>query len=124
MDGLSVAEIKEQAKEQVQRRTRGVRALSLIHSAKGQICLAQAREGSGDLKGAFSAFTKAASLTQVFMESAEFKAENAPSKRGVLWKEFTDFQQVSGTPCSRRSSFIFLMPLSERAATLSSACMP
>jgi ubiquitin carboxyl-terminal hydrolase 8 len=94
---MSVAEIKEQAIQQVHRGSRGVSAMSLIRSAKGQISLAQSREGAGDLKAALSAFTKAASLTQVFMESAEFKAENIPGKRGVLWKEFTDFQQVSGT---------------------------
>jgi len=91
---MSVAEIKEQAKQQVQRGSRGVSALSLIRSAKGQISLAQSREGASDLKGALSAFTKAASLTQVFMDSAEFKAENVPGKRGLLWKEFSDFQQV------------------------------
>lgn len=124
MDGMSVAEIKEQAKQQVQRGIRGVTALSLIHSAKGQVSLAQSREGAGDLKGALSAFTKAASLTRVFMDSAEFKAENAPSKRGVLWREFTDFQQVSGTSRPRRRSSIFLMPFSERAATLRSARTP
>jgi ubiquitin carboxyl-terminal hydrolase 8 len=91
---MSVAEIKEQAKQQAQRGSRGVSALSLIRSAKGQISLAQSREGAGDLKGALSHFTKAASLTQVFMDSAEFKAENLPGKRGVLWREFSDFHQV------------------------------
>jgi len=94
---MSVADIKEQAKQQAQRASRSVSALSLIHSAKGQVSLAQSREGAGDLKGALSAFTKAASLTRVFMDSAEFKAENAQGKRGLLWKEFADFQQVSGT---------------------------
>jgi ubiquitin carboxyl-terminal hydrolase 8 len=93
-EDMSVTEIKEQAKQQVQRGSRGASALSLIRSAKGQISLAQSREGAGDLKGALSAFTKAASLTQVFMDSAEFKAENVSGKRGSLWKEFSDFQQV------------------------------
>lgn len=98
---MSVAEIKEQAIQQAQRASRAVAALSLIHSAKGQISLAQSREGAGDLKGALSALTKAASLTRVFMDSAEFKAENVQGKRGLLWKEFADFQQVSGTLYSR-----------------------
>ena len=123
MDGLSVTEIKEQAKQQVQRGTRGASALTLIHSAKGQVSLAQSREGAGDLKGALSAFTKAASLTRVFMDSAEFKAENIPGKRGVLWREFSDFQQVSGTRSSRLPSII-LMPFSERAVTSRSARTP
>ena len=93
-EDMSVAEIKEQAKQQAQRGSRGSSALSLIRSAKGQISLAHAREGAGNLKGALSALTKAASLAQVFMDSTEFKAENVPGKRGVLWREFSDLQQV------------------------------
>ncbi|KAH9983664.1 hypothetical protein BJV77DRAFT_1062378 [Russula vinacea] len=103
---MSVAEIKEQAKQQAQRGSRGVSALSLIRSAKGQISLAQSRESTGDLKGALSAFTKAASLTQVFMDSAEFKAESVPGKRGVLWKEFSDFQQGEGSDLTQRAHAI------------------
>ena len=91
-------EIKERAIQQAQRASRGVSAISLIRSAKGQISLAQSCENDGDFKGALSAFTKAASLTQVFMDTEEFKAENVPGKRGVLWKELADFQQVSDTP--------------------------
>ncbi|KAH9958814.1 hypothetical protein BC827DRAFT_540115 [Russula dissimulans] len=102
-EDMSVAEIKEQAKQQAQRGSRGVSAVSLIRSAKGQISLAQTREGAGDLKGALSAFTKAASLTQVFIDSAEFKAENVPGKRGLLWKEFTDFQQREGNDLTQRA---------------------
>jgi ubiquitin carboxyl-terminal hydrolase 8 len=94
---MSVVEIKERAIQQAQRASRGHSAISLIRSAKGQISLAQSCENTGDLKGALSAFTKAASLTQVFMDSEEFKAENVPGNRGVLWKELTDFQQVRGT---------------------------
>jgi len=114
---MSIAEIKEQAKQQVQRGSRGASAHSLIRSAKGQISLALSREGAGDLKGALSAFTKAASLTQVFMDSAEFKAESVPGKRGLLWREFTDFQQVSGTSLTPS---VFLMLFSVREATLRS----
>ena len=97
-EDMSVVEIKERAIQQAQRASRGSSAISLIRSAKGQISLAQSCESTGDLKGALSAFTKAASLTQVFMDTADFKAENVPGKRGVLWKEFTDFQQVSCSP--------------------------
>jgi ubiquitin carboxyl-terminal hydrolase 8 len=94
---MSVVEIKERAIQQAQRASRGASAISLIRSAKGQISLAQSCETGGDLKGALSALTKAASLTQVFINTEEFKAENVPGKRGVLWKELTDFQQVRGT---------------------------
>jgi ubiquitin carboxyl-terminal hydrolase 8 len=69
-------------------------ALSLICAAKIHNSRAQAREGAGDLKGALNAITTAATLTQIFTDSAEFMAENVPGKRGLLWKEFSDFQQV------------------------------
>ncbi|KAI9430182.1 hypothetical protein H4582DRAFT_2113921 [Lactarius indigo] len=78
---MSVSEIKERAIQQAQRASRGSSAISLIRSAKGQISLAQSCESAGDLKGALSAFTKAASLTQVFMDTADFKAESVPGKR-------------------------------------------
>ena len=99
-EDMSVAEIKERAIQQAQRASRGSSAISLIRSAKGQISLAQSCESAGDFKGALSAFTKAASLTQVFMDTADFKAESGLGKRGVLWKEFTEFQQVSRSPLS------------------------
>ncbi|KAI0924296.1 hypothetical protein AcW2_005215 [Taiwanofungus camphoratus] len=91
----TVAEIKEVAKEQAQK-VRGASAISLLKTARGQIMLAQAREGEGDLKGALSALTKAASLAQMFMDSSEFKQESQPGKKGVLVKDFLDFQQHEG----------------------------
>jgi ubiquitin carboxyl-terminal hydrolase 8 len=118
---MSVAEMKKQAKQQVQRGSRGVSPLSLIRSAKGQITLARSREGAGDLKGALSAFTKAICLIQVFMDSPDFKAENVPGKRGVLWKEFSDLQQVWHPLLSPS---IFLMLFSGRVVTLHSAHTP
>jgi ubiquitin carboxyl-terminal hydrolase 8 len=103
---MSVAEIKERAIQQAQRASRGSSAISLIRSAKGQISLAQSCESAGDLKGALSAFTKAASLTQVFMDTADFKAESVQGKRGVLWKEFTEFQQHGGGDLTQRAHAI------------------
>jgi hypothetical protein len=124
-EDMSVAEIKERAIQQAQRASRGSSAISLIRSAKGQISLAQSCESAGDLKGALSAFTKAASLTQVFMDTADFKAESVQGKRGVLWKEFTEFQQVSCSPPPPSPACIFIIALfSMRAATLRSAHMP
>jgi hypothetical protein len=64
-----VVEIKERAIQQAQRASRGASAISLIRSAKGQIWLARACENAGDLKGAPIAFTKAASLSQVFTDA-------------------------------------------------------
>jgi ubiquitin carboxyl-terminal hydrolase 8 len=118
---MSVAEIKEQAIQQVQRASRGSSAISLIRSAKVQIILAQSCERAGDLKGAFSAFTKAEYLTQACTDTADFTAESV-TKRSVLWREFTEFQHVS---CSPLSPCIFIiMFFRVRAATLSSAHMP
>ena len=91
-EDISVAEIKERAIQEV--------AISLIRSAKDQISLAQSFESAGDFKFALSAFTKALCLTQAFMDTADFKAESVLGKRGVLWKEFTEFQQVSRSPLS------------------------
>lgn len=119
-EDMSVAEIKNRAIQQVQR-SRGASAISLIRSAKGQFSLAQTREGAGDLKSAFGAFTKAACLIQIFMDSAEFKAESVPGKQGVLWREFTDFRQVCGTLFMHSS--ISLMLFRMRAVTLRSAHM-
>ncbi|KAI0259432.1 hypothetical protein BC834DRAFT_833549 [Gloeopeniophorella convolvens] len=103
---MSVAEIKERAIQQAQRASRGASALSIIRSAKGQLSLAESHESRGELKEALSAFTKAASLTQGFMDSTEFKAESLPNKRGVLWKEFTDFQQGEGSNLAQRAHAI------------------
>ena len=93
-EDISVAEIREKAIQQAQKVSKGASAVSLIKSARGQVSLAHACEDAGDLKGALSAFTKAASLAKTVMDSAEFKAENVPGKKGIIWKEFTDFQQV------------------------------
>ncbi|KAH9059441.1 hypothetical protein EDB83DRAFT_2552313 [Lactarius deliciosus] len=89
---MSVSEIKERAIQQAQRASRGSSAISLIRSAKGQISLAQSCESAGDLKGALSAFTRA--------------AESVPGKRGVLWKEFTEFQQREGSDFMQRAHAI------------------
>lgn len=93
-DELSVAEIKEQARGHAQKVTRGASALSLIKGARSQIMLAQNCENSGDLKGAYSAYIKAVSLIQSFMDNAEFKAESQPGKRGPLSREWHDYMQV------------------------------
>ncbi|KAI0628038.1 cysteine proteinase [Trametes polyzona] len=91
----TVAEIKESAKETAHQ-ARGASASSLLKSARSQIQLAQARENEGDLKGALSALTKAASLVQMLMDTPEFRADSYAGKKGALFKEFMDFQQTDG----------------------------
>lgn len=88
----SITDIKEAAKRQANDAVRGASAISLLGAARKQAVEAQALEGEGDLRGSLSAFTKAASLMSMFMISAELKQEGL---KGVLAKEFMDFQQVS-----------------------------
>lgn len=92
---MSVSDIKEKAKENAHKIARGASALSLIRTARTQTLTAQECELSGDLKGALSAFIKAGTLAQMFMDTAEFKVESGHGKKGVLYKEFQDFTQVS-----------------------------
>jgi hypothetical protein len=93
-DDMTVAQIKDKAKLQAQKVTRSASALSLIGVARTQILQARTSENQGDLKSAYSSYIKAVSLLQTFMDSAEFKAETQPGKRGALFKEHHDFQQV------------------------------
>jgi hypothetical protein len=92
-DDMTVAEIKSKAKEAVQKVTRGVSAISLINSARQQLRDAKQSEDVGDLKGALSQLHKAAALSMLFMDSAEVKSEDR-GKRGVLLKEFSDYEKV------------------------------
>ncbi|TBU43823.1 cysteine proteinase [Dichomitus squalens] len=91
----TIAEIKAGAKEMTQG-VRGASAARLLASARSQMRLAATQEIEGDLKGALSAYTKAASLIQIFMDTPEFKAESQPGRKGMLYKDFLDFQQTDG----------------------------
>jgi ubiquitin carboxyl-terminal hydrolase 8 len=101
-DDMTVAQIKDQAKRQAQSVSRNASAMSLIGAARTQILTARTCEGNADLKGAYSAYIKAACLIQSFMDSTELKTEKQPGKRGVLFKEYQDFHNVR---CSRCYSF-------------------
>lgn len=94
INDLTVAEIKEKAKEDVRRAAKGVSAITLIKSARTQSQLARIYENQGDLKTALGAFLKAGMLTHLFMQSAEVTAESKPGRHGVLYKEFVDFEKV------------------------------
>jgi hypothetical protein len=93
-DDMTVAQIKEKAKLQAQKVTRNASALSLIGVARSQIAQARTSESQGDLKGAYSSYIKVVSLLQTFMDSPDFKAELPSGKRGVLYKEYQEFQAV------------------------------
>ncbi|KAI0058855.1 cysteine proteinase [Artomyces pyxidatus] len=100
---MSIPEIKEKAILHAQRASKGASPITLIRSAKSQIALAQTCEAANDPHGALSALTKAAALTRMFMDTADFKAENPPGKQGVLWKEFVEFQQHDGNDLAGRA---------------------
>lgn len=89
----TIAEIKAAAIEQAQKAARGASPLTLLRSARLQIQTARAKEGEGELRDALIALTKAALLTQMFMNSNEFKQEMT-GKKGVLTRDMLDFQQV------------------------------
>jgi ubiquitin carboxyl-terminal hydrolase 8 len=57
-DTMSVSEIKDQAKSNVQR-IKGASALSLLKTAKEQSTSASLQEGAGDLKSALRAYIMA-----------------------------------------------------------------
>jgi len=97
-DPSPVSEIKENAKDTAHKLAKGASAISLIRTARNQILAAQECQLLSDWKGALSALIKAGTLAQMCMDSAEFNAESAPGKKGVLYKEFMEFTQVS---CSR-----------------------
>ncbi|KAH7914581.1 hypothetical protein BJ138DRAFT_1123351 [Hygrophoropsis aurantiaca] len=101
-DRMTAAELKEKAKVEAQYAGKGVSAITLLNSARTQSQTAQVCENSGDLKGALSAFTRAGSFAQMFMDSAEFIAERQPGKRGVLHKEFVEFQKHEGSNLKQR----------------------
>lgn len=89
-----ISDLKETAKETAHKLAKGASAISLIRTARNQTLAARECELVSDWKGALGALIKAGTLAQMCMDSAEFNAESAPGKKGVLYKEFMDFTQV------------------------------
>lgn len=89
----TVADIKAAAREQALK-VRGASPTSLLRAARDQIQTSRALEGTGELRDALSALTKAVVLTSLFMECSEFKQEMQPGKKGVLTRDLLNFQQV------------------------------
>ncbi|KAF8555660.1 cysteine proteinase [Imleria badia] len=118
-DDLTVAELKEKAKEDVRKAAKGVSAMSLIKIARSQSQQARIHENQGDLKAALGPLLRAGILTHMFMNSGEFMAENKPGRHGVLYKEFVDFQKTEGSNLTQRVQAIEakLTDLEKSAAT-------
>ena len=88
----SVSEIKEKAKATAQR-VRGASASSLLRSAQEKAVHAAELESQGDIIGALRDFFIAAHLSKFVYETPEFKGEQS-TRKGPLWKQVIEFQQV------------------------------
>jgi ubiquitin carboxyl-terminal hydrolase 8 len=84
---MSITDIKNKAKEAVQKETRGATALGLIKAARSQYDNGRNYERTGDLPNGLGSFIKAASLAKIAIDS-----DNAQT--GVLQKEINDFMTV------------------------------
>ncbi|KAF5361806.1 hypothetical protein D9756_002213 [Leucocoprinus leucothites] len=89
---MSVADIKNRAKETVLKQATKASAASLLHVARDQILKAKDCESAGDLPAALEGYIKAATLLKMTMDSAEYKKDGA---RGSLRKEMSEF--ITGT---------------------------
>jgi len=88
---MSVADIKNKAKETVLREATKVSAASLLHVARDQILKAKDLESAGDHPAALEGYIKTATLLKMAIDSPDYKREGA---RGSLRKEMSDFIQV------------------------------
>jgi hypothetical protein len=88
---MSVADIKNKAKENVLKQATKVSAATLLHVARDQFLRAKDAESSGDLPVALEGYIKTAALLKMTMDSPELKQEKP---KGVLRKEMTDFLNV------------------------------
>lgn len=91
-DGLNALDIKEKAKESVQKEARGASPLSLIKTARTQYLFGRENENKGNLKSSLAAYIKAVSLAKLAIDSGENE------RGGVLRREINEFFEV----CLRR----------------------
>ena len=93
----TVADIKERAKEKALSvaKTKGISATSLMRVAQDTAFEARKAEDSGDLKKSLELWVQASSLASSLFDTADFKAEASPGKRGAIYKEVTEWMQVS-----------------------------
>lgn len=94
---VTVAEIKERAKERAfsVTKSKGISATSLMRVAQDSAFDAQKAEDSGDLKKSLELWVHASSLLSALLDTADYKAEAQPGKRGAINKEVTEWIQVS-----------------------------
>ncbi|KIJ55284.1 hypothetical protein M422DRAFT_23895 [Sphaerobolus stellatus SS14] len=91
-DNLSVSEIKELAKSDVQRIKNTASPSSLLHAAQDMVAKSATLESSGELKSALRAYYVVSNLVQALYETQQYKTETAdPKRRTTFYKEFKDF---------------------------------
>ncbi|KAH8110726.1 cysteine proteinase [Phellopilus nigrolimitatus] len=93
---LTVADIKEKVRTVVQS-VRGASALSLLRTARDKVETGLTLEEKGDLRESFRALLTAAQLSQVVLEHQDFKQEVEQKKKGVVWKDFIEYQRQYGS---------------------------
>ena len=93
----TVADIKERAKDKASSVTKakGISATSLMRVAQDLAFEAQKAEDSGDLKKSLGLWVQASGLLSALYDTADFKAESKPGKKGAIYKEVTEWMQVS-----------------------------
>jgi len=93
----TVADIKERAKEKASSvtKTKGISANSLMRVAQELALDARKAEDSGDLKRSLELWVQASSLLSALFETADYKAEAQPGKKGAIYREVTEWMQVS-----------------------------
>ncbi|KAF9648660.1 cysteine proteinase [Thelephora ganbajun] len=94
-NGETVADIKERAKERAfsVTKTKGISSTSLMRVAQESAFEAQKAEDSGDLKKSLGLWVQASSLLSALFDTADYKAEAQPGKRGALYKGVTEWMQ-------------------------------
>lgn len=98
-----IADIKNKAKDAVFKEANRASAVSLIHIAQNQVLAAKEKETTGDLRGAFENYIKAATLLKMAMDSTDLKQDK--TKAGPR-KEFQDFLNVGHSLVRFRSIFM------------------
>ncbi|RDB15347.1 Ubiquitin carboxyl-terminal hydrolase 8 [Hypsizygus marmoreus] len=94
-DGMSHLDIKESARQSVHREARGVSPLTLIRTALRQFDTGKVHESNGELKNAFAAYIKAATLAKMVTDIPEKERD------AVVRREINDFFETHLNDFSR-----------------------
>ncbi|KAH9479240.1 Ubiquitin carboxyl-terminal hydrolase 4 [Psilocybe cubensis] len=102
---ISVADIKNKAKEGVHKEARGFSAVTLIRSSRTQVLLAKDYEAKGDLRAALGSYIKAATLAKMAMDSPEYIQESK-GKNSTIRRELNDLLANDARDISARTNAV------------------